>query len=759
MESKAFVQRRLIMLADPALGVVAPSWRAREALVEAGHVVFWFTPALWPQLFCDGVARLDFLAALIGRWHVDAVIAADGLGADARGLTDDLPRVIALAATDDELDRTVERTQGAAIDAAWVLGAWSESERTVGDRVVPVSALALDPGCEGLTLANDIAYERGVVCVQDATDERIRALQALLDVRGGEVPVRCLGAGWPALWRFDAAGTGAAYALGSSSLFVRFAQQGVEDPLGSYYAGCFAALGGDAVLTLDVTAVDDPDVDAAVPCSPWHPERTFERSVVDALDASLVTARPQAPAEPARIATVLGYVGRGNFGDEYILSTIAERLERRCSGTVTVAVSEDPWHTLVNRGVYAVGLADKRVLDGVLARSSVALVMAGLLFDQGIRWTMGKAELLSSVLHSDIPGIAAFAQLAHVNDVPVALYGIGAGPLERAHSKVLVRLMGDMGARFICRDEHTADLIEACGVDGAQVARRADVAFTAERHFTATVDAWLANQELDAGATELIAVSLRDYENVSADFADRVARALDAVLADRRRAHAVFCILDAADRQISDAVIARMKHIDRVHTFDAGNDIDAMADLLGVVSAGLSMRYHCSLLLFRGKIPCVGLGYLPKVQALYREAGMEESLLDMDASADELEEALERVLERHDELAEALETGVAGLVERATQGEDELVELLEGSAPACERGADTGELYLYATAASDRALGEERAARAAAEERAAAAERELAEARERIRALEESNSYKIGSAITYLPGLLKHRGR
>ena len=287
--------------------------------------------------------------------------------------------------------------------------------------------------------------------------------------------------------------------------------------------------------------------------------------------------------------------------------------------------------------------------------------------------------------------------------------------------------------------------------------RRADVAFTGSSHVTEAVDSWFANQELDPVDTDLIVVSLREYENVSDDFAERVARACDRVLASRPHAHLAFAMLDAADRGISDRVVEAMSRIDRVHLFSAGDDIDAMADFIGRATVGLSMRYHASLLMFRGGIPCVGLGYLPKVCALYEEARMGSSLLAMDASADEIADALGRALDEREALARVVQEGVANLRGLARQGEDELVELVGETSPACEQDNGCHELYLYREAASDRMLVDERRRAEAAERHAADVERELAEARQRVVDLEQSNSYRIGSALMYLPGLLKHR--
>ena len=121
MDANAHGARCLVLLADPALGVISPSWRSKEALEEAGYAVFWFTPRLWPQLFADGVAQLGYLDALMRRWAVDAVVVADGLSIDTSACVVQAPRLVVLASREDELARSLERMRGAAPDTCWVL--------------------------------------------------------------------------------------------------------------------------------------------------------------------------------------------------------------------------------------------------------------------------------------------------------------------------------------------------------------------------------------------------------------------------------------------------------------------------------------------------------------------------------------------------------------------------------------------------------------------------------------------------------------
>ena len=690
--------------------------------------MFWFTPQTWPQLFDGPRARVTCLRALIERWDVDALVMADGVGAtgdDAPGL-----RRIVFAASDEELRQSLEACEGAQVDALWLLegvsgGARARSTWGIG-RVTDLS---------DLTLANDIAPEAGPVCVQDESAARAEALRAAAGAAG--CGVRCLGEGWPEEARVGSGESDAAYALRGARTLVTL-DDAPSSPLERYLAACHRQLSaaGEGGVEKD----EGP---------------SLEDSLAAALEGS-VPPSPAAPSAPARAVSVLGYVGWGNFGDEYILSTIAERLGERLPGTVTVAVGENPWHTLVNRGIYTVPLGDKMALDALLERSCAALVMAGLLFDQGIRWTMGKAEMVSSVLHTDIPGIAAYVALARSNDTPVVLYGIGAGPLESGHAQRLVRLMGALGARFSCRDAETAELIAGCGVPAELVARRADVAFTGSARWTALVDGWLAREGLDAEADELVVVSLRDYENVADDLPARVAGALDRGARGATPAPTPCSVCSTPPTGASPSGSRRAWRMAGASTSSTpATTSTPVADLLGRAAAGLSMRYHCSLLLLRGGSPCVGLGYLPKVCSLYQEAGMGDFLLGMDATEDELARALLRTLEERGKLREQIVGGVASLTGLARRAEDELVEAMAPRTVAGSQG-QAHELFLYSEAASDRMLRDERRRADGAEAQLAEARRELDEARRRIAELEGSNSYRVGSLLMKVPSKIKH---
>ena len=714
---------KVVLVGTQQAGAWSGSRRVGAALESLGHTVLPFTPALWPQLFdAEGAFDASQLATFARVQRPDALLLADGVA--AKGLGELAQAGLAcgvVALTPGEAARSCGAPEAAAqID--FLLTAYADPQSATAPEGFHGVAANVAPAPDGAyvatPLACDVAWGPCLTCLQDATPERVAFMRAAADdERLSRLAVRCFGAGWPAPFQTGATCSNLPYAHRSASACVVFPPAREDDPaaedgLLSDEALALCAADGCAVVRLDeaglvageapapaqAAALDALAQACGAPAggSAFASRRlvpyggpTLDEGLAQALghvaDALAPRGLMQGRPGPRLMVTMLGYFGRGNFGDEYVLTTVEARLRASWPGATLVAVGEDPMHTLRTRGVYCLTLADTHALDEALRRSSAALVAAGLLFDQGIRWTMGKAELLSAPRYSTIPGIAAFVELARMNGVKTLFYGAGAGPLDVLDARQLVRLMGDLGAEFLTRDQETADLILSCGAPGAQVQAKADVAFLGDSQPTAFCDEWLAREGIDLGGSRLVAVSMREYESCPSDFAQRVAHALDVVAARHADVEFAACVLDPSDAALAAQIGQAMAHAGRLHVFDAGEDIAPMADLLGRCAAGFSMRYHCTLLLSKGGAPCVGLGYLPKVTSLYHDLGLDEFLLGMDAGAAQMEQALEGVLGLGEGRLQELAGRVGALRRKAGQCEERLNALAGAAAPAKAR--------------------------------------------------------------------------
>lgn len=809
---------KIVLVARMDAGVSTPAYRVKRALETLGHTVFLFTPKRWPELF-DGEGAFDVssLARFFEVQRPDCLLLAEGLG--ARNLDTAASSGVAcgmLCASRAEASSSVGASSGAPLDFAITVSGRSlqVSELEGFEGAVAACAPSPDSAYVQTSLANMVAFGPGVMCVQDATPERVAFFDELAkDGRFGGGAVRCFGAGWPERFTSDPSFTHIAYSSRSSAACVVFGSESSgagEDAVSE--DGPRDALLTDELIVLMRT--DGVKLVGAGDSAPWRAERmdafddadAARNAVLAAFESRNAEREPfesrRLPAEaegpylegglsaaldkvrerlsdrglmeglpaPRTVVSVLGYVGMGNFGDEYILATIDRRLRERVRGLSVVAVGENPMHTLRTRGIYSVTLEDKYVLDKVLAASSAALVMAGLLFDQGIRWSIGKAELVSSMAHSDLAGIAAYTELAYLNDARPVFYGIGAGPLDVAAGRALVRLMGRVGALFVTRDEATANLIRKCRVREEQIAPRADVAFLGQVNPTEFVDRWFADERIDLAKSRVVAVSLRDYENAPKNFAQRVASALTETA--RRFPDVVFaaCILDSGDRVLAERISSLLPAKVALRIFDAGDAIDPVADFLSRCSAGFSMRYHCSLLLGSFCKPCVGLGYLPKVVSLYEDLGLEGTLLSMDADAKDMEDRLAAVLSFGAQQSFALANRVAELREKSADSESILLDAIQGIAPA-KNALLPEELFLSSKTAEAsevdrlrRDVERERAGATAAEAQRDEAIRERDAARREVEEYAHSYSYRVGSTLLSVPrkvreSLSKAKGR
>ena len=811
---------KIALAARMRAGEATPALRVKSALEAQGHTVFLFTPRMWPGLFDDASRfKADMLARFFEVQRPDCLVVAEGLGAS--GLDIAAAHGVAcgmLAATRAEAESSVAASEGAPFDFAIALSGRSMQLEDIDgfDGAVGICAPMPDEGYVRTPLANLVAFGPGVMCVQDATPERIAFFDALAaDKRFAGSAIRCFGEGWPERFASDPTFTHIAYSARSSAACVVFGDldKGVQDA-DEKIPNDLQGGGGNApadVLLTDETLVLVHADGAKLACvgeglAPWRAERmdvcekdtararealigavaeqrgtdaAFESRRLPAdsqgpfLDGSLLAALESVREQlaerglmaglpaPRTIVSVLGYVGMGNFGDEYILATVDRRLRELVCGCSIVAVGENPLHTLRERGIYSITLQDKRVLDRVLAASSAALVIAGLLFDQGIRWSIGKAELASSMPHTDIAGIAAYVELAYMNDARPVLYGIGAGPLDVADGRSLVRLMGRLGALFLTRDEATAELIRSCRVRNEQVISLADCAFLGSASDTALVDEWFASEGIDPASRRIVAVSLREYENAPADFAERVAAAIARVQAAHRDVVFAACILDSSDRALAERIGALLPAQAALRIFDAGERIEPVVDFLSRCSAGLSMRYHASLLLGSFCKPCVGLGYLPKVVSLYEDLGQADTLLSMNADTADIIAALESVLAFDAQRAFALTNRVSELRKKSGESESILLDAIASIAPA-KRGEIPEELFLNRVAndiaEKDRLRAQIAQERRSVEEalaRCAEMERERDAARGEVEEYAHSYSYRVGSTLLTLPRKLR----
>lgn len=385
---------KIVLVARMGAGIATPAFCAKRAFEKQGHTVFLFTPNMWPELFDEaGTFDATSLSRFFEVQRPDCLMLAEGIG--ACGLDAAASRGVAvgmLAAARSEAEASVAKSSGAPFDFAIMISGRSlRLEEVDGfEGVVGACAPAVDAAYASTPIANLVAFGPGIMCLQDATPARVAFFDKLVaDGRFGGV-VRCFGASWPERFASDPTFTHIAYSARSSAACVVFGDldKGVQNANAPADARDVKSP-ADALLTDEALVLVRAD-GAKLACvgeglSPWRAERMdiCEKDITEAhealiaavadqqssdaafesrrlpvdsqgpfLDGSLLAALESVREQlaerglmtglpaPRTIVSVLGYVGMGNFGDEYILATVDRRLRELICGCSIVAVGK-----------------------------------------------------------------------------------------------------------------------------------------------------------------------------------------------------------------------------------------------------------------------------------------------------------------------------------------------------------------------------------------------------------------------------------
>ena len=369
---------------------------------------------------------------------------------------------------------------------------------------------------------------------------------------------------------------------------------------------------------------------------------------------------------PFRVG-ISGSYGGLNLGDEAILEGILRELRAAVPVEITV-FSRNPDDTLKRHGVErAVPVRDmsrEQVRSEIERLDLFVLGGGGILFDAEV------GIYLREVL------------LAHEADVPVLVYAISAGPLERPESRAAVKEALDRAAIISVRERPSQHLLESIGVQQ-------------EIHITADPALLLEPQPLPEDALEregierqgqwLVGVSVREPGVAAPDLdADQyhalLANAVD-YLVERFDADLVFVPMESRmlDLQHSHAVLSKMANPHRARVLKGTYTSGEMLAFMKHFDFAVGMRLHFLIFAALQRVPFVALPYGGKVEGFLEDLEMPMPRVQR-INAGQLIAHLDRSLDTRHELTERIGTHLPKLIERARVTNRLAVQLLNTAA-------------------------------------------------------------------------------
>ena len=296
---------------------------------------------------------------------------------------------------------------------------------------------------------------------------------------------------------------------------------------------------------------------------------------------------------------VAAWVGSTNLGDELVFAALARQLAGL--GAEVTAISIDPAAT---RAIHGVGAVDHRNLAAlVLAARRADLVVfggGGLVQDQTSRFNT--PYHLSRLL------------AARAVRTPVAVVGVGAGPLETRLARSLTRLALAPAPAVTTRDEASAGVLRGLGLGPVTVA--ADLALSLPVPEVATADELVVALRPWRGRRRALPVAAGGQQ-APPWFVAGMASALDVVAEATGLGVRVVALQADRDGPVHDQVAERVRT-------SATTSCPGVEEVVAEVARGrvvVAMRYHALVAAVLGARPSVALGYSPKVDALAADVG------------------------------------------------------------------------------------------------------------------------------------------
>lgn len=338
---------------------------------------------------------------------------------------------------------------------------------------------------------------------------------------------------------------------------------------------------------------------------------------------------------------IAGYYGFHNTGDEAILASMVADLRASVpDGEITV-VSGDPAATSRDHRVPSVLFTDiPALLEAARDTDLIVLGGGGIFHDF---WPFDPDALLSPE-HGGLSFFSGVALLAALYGKPLAIWGVGVGPLDTENGRLFTRAAFRQASVATVRDADSREALARAGLDVSGIVVAADPAFrlASVRHPDAAGPR--------SGAR--LSVAIRNWEqDVRPEIWEAaVAGAIDLFLERHPGSEAVFFpfqdlpsgLLD--DVAVAERVRAALRHRDRTRVEDATRSPEEKLAGIAGCDVLLGMRLHAVLFGVRSGIPTVPIVYDRKVANLVEDAGLSAfaiapSSLEARGLADRLEKA------------------------------------------------------------------------------------------------------------------------
>ena len=355
-----------------------------------------------------------------------------------------------------------------------------------------------------------------------------------------------------------------------------------------------------------------------------------------------------------------GYYGFSNVGDDAILESVKQAMERSGAPVELTVLSHDPELTRRQYGLKAVDRFDPGKVFSALKETDLLLFGGGSLL-QDVTSNRSLLYYLSII------------RLAQLMGKPVMLYANGIGPVKQKINREMVKHTVERSAVVTLRDHGSIQLLKELGVTSPELHMTADPVFHLE-----PVDVKQAKQALKKcglpEGREFVAVSVRDWSNAER-FPAQLAQLCD-YLRCTYDVEILFLLMQPSN---DSAVTQKVQSLMQEPSYML-SDYRGPSELLGVMGQArlcLAMRLHTLIFAARMVVPAMGMVYDPKVDSYLKELGLQAAGHVEHFDVEVAKARADDVMKHYDEVRASLGERSRQMSVAAKENERLLLELLE----------------------------------------------------------------------------------
>lgn len=361
-------------------------------------------------------------------------------------------------------------------------------------------------------------------------------------------------------------------------------------------------------------------------------------------------------------ATILGYYGYGNSGDDALLKAIINDIRQFDPCFNPIVLSNNPDKTSKAYGVECVNRFSVGQIKKAFEKTRLLIVGGGSLI-QDVTSTKSLMYYLYCI------------RLAKKKGLKVMLYSNGIGPITKDGNRKRAAKILNMVDVITLRDSESVKLLETMGVNRPEIVLTADPAFGLNPCEDTRTERLLDELGIDG---KYICMSVRNWSDDSPEVFSGIAKMAD-YISQKYGLLPVFVPMQySKDKQISEKIISLME---QKGIFV--NKVIEIEDLLGLISrseASVAVRLHMLVFGALTNVPSIGIEYDPKVSSFQQYIGQPYCIKPSSIEDGSCMEIIDKFMQEKDEAKEILKKTLPIMKEKARENAKIAVALYSGSA-------------------------------------------------------------------------------